>query len=190
MRIGHESRECAAGDELDLDKERVMADQPVRTQLQGTLAWSRKCLLEVIEGYPADRVCYQPSPADNHLLWTLGHLATSDEWVLDMLKVPGSTIPASYAKELFGYGSVPSPNAGDYPPIEEVRGHLDHARQRLLDQLGSMSDEQLAVELGEAGQGCVKDPAEAFAMTAWHEGWHTGQLSSIRRSLGMPPAFG
>lgn len=175
---------------MELDKGIVMADQPVRTQLVATLAWSRKCLLEVIDGFAPEAACAQPTPADNHLLWTLGHLATSDEWVLGMLTVPGSTIPASYAKELFGYGSVPSPDAGDYPPIEEVRGHLDHSRKRLVGQLGSMSDEQLAVELGEAGQGCVKDPAEAFAMTAWHEGWHTGQLSTIRRSLGMPPAFG
>jgi len=167
-----------------------MATEPVCDHLVKSLAWSRKCLLDVMKDYPDDKVLYRGCDADNHLLWVVGHLAASDEWVLGMLRVEGSTVPESYSKSLFGYGSTPTENAEDYPSLGEVRGHLDHSRERLLAALGGMTDAQLAEPLGEAGQGCVEDAAEAFSMTAWHEGWHAGQLSTVRRSLGLPAAFG
>jgi len=41
----------------------------------------------------------------------------------------------------------------------------------------------------EASGGFFDDILDGLKITAWHEGWHAGQLSSLRRAIGLDPAL-
>lgn len=48
------------------------------------------------------------------------------------------------------------------------------------------TDEEMARPAAGEPNRLAKDRLDAAHRTAWHIGWHTGQVSSLRRALGMP----
>jgi hypothetical protein len=38
--------------------------------------------------------------------------------------------------------------------------------------------------------GLASNRIEVIDRNAWHEGWHSGQLSSLRKALGLPGIMG
>ncbi|MCZ6816774.1 MAG: DinB family protein, partial [Planctomycetota bacterium] len=54
----------------------------------------------------------------------------------------------------------------------------------------SMSGERLAAALPEDWQVFAKSYGVLINTIAWHEGMHAGQLTVIRRELGLGPKFG
>ena len=161
---------------------------PLRDHLLWVLGWARQCLHDVIKDWPEDRVTFQATAADNHLLWTLGHMAVSDEWILAMLSGKPNPLPESYGK-LFGYGSTVSASADAYPQLFEINRHFEESRSHLLEWLEEADDAKLGQKF-EGGEGFAETALEAIQKEAWHEGWHTGQLATLRRALGLKPAFG
>ena len=53
-----------------------------------------------------------------------------------------------------------------------------------------MSGERLAAALPEDWQVFAKSYGVLINTIAWHEGMHAGQLTVIRRELGLGPKFG
>lgn len=160
----------------------------LKDHLIGQIEFSRSMVLKTIRDIPDEMLIHQPSAVNNHALWILGHLAVTDDWLAGILMGEESVLPPEYAK-LFGYGSRVDPSADAYPPISEVRLHFMEMRERLMLWLGSIEGSQLEEPIGEAGKGFATTIADALGKTAWHDGWHAGQLSTIRRSLGMESAF-
>jgi uncharacterized damage-inducible protein DinB len=161
---------------------------PLRDHLLSELAWARRCTEDVLKDWPEDRTLFRTGESDNHLTWTLGHLALSDEWILTMLTGEKSPLPEHYGK-LFGYQSTVQDDPSVYPSMDEVRGHFQASRARLRAWMEAATDEQLAGPLDDGGVGFASTPREALSKEAWHEGWHAGQLAPLRRALGLKPAF-
>jgi hypothetical protein len=44
------------------------------------LQWVHSTTEKLTQGWPADKVTYQTTPTDNHVIWTMGHLASTYEW--------------------------------------------------------------------------------------------------------------
>jgi uncharacterized damage-inducible protein DinB len=145
-------------------------------------------VLRTIRDLPDEMLTHQPSSVNNHVLWTLGHLAVTDDWLAGILMGDASVLPPEYSK-LFGYGSRVEPTADAYPPVSEVRLHFMEMRERLMLWLGSIDESQLGAPVDDGGAGFAANVADAIGKTIWHDGWHAGQLSTIRRSLGMESAF-
>ncbi|UCD75875.1 MAG: DinB family protein [Phycisphaerales bacterium] len=160
---------------------------PLRDHLTWALNWARHCLHDVIKDWPEDRITFQATAADNHLLWTLGHMAVSDEWILAMLTGKPNPLPEEFSKP-FGYESTVSASVDAYPPAAEVKRQFEQARARLLEYLEGINDAKLR-ERFEGGEGFAETALEAMQKEAWHEGWHAGQLATLRRALGLKPAF-
>jgi hypothetical protein len=155
----------------------------LKERVEATLAVSRKQLSDLLAGIPEDKATFQPTPAVNHAAWICGHVAHSEDWVAGMLDGRPSALPAAY-EGLFAYGSkLKSPEA--YPPLEEAKTHLHAARKRLLAGLRSASDAKLAEPVPEM----QTDVMGVVLMAAFHEGWHCGQLSVIRRALKLPSIY-
>jgi hypothetical protein len=153
------------------------------------LAFSRKNLLEIAEDIPRDKLCYQPFPGANHALWIMGHLANSDEFfVAELGKRPGANFEQT--KALFFAGSKPTPHLKDYPPLEEIKSYLSAGRESLVSWFKSLSPAQLAAPLPENWKPFASTYGALMFSIAWHEGLHTGQLTAIRKSLGLSPKFG
>jgi uncharacterized damage-inducible protein DinB len=161
---------------------------PVRDHLVEALEWARQCTHDVLGGIPDEKATFQSAPSDNHVLWILGHIALSDEWILKMITGEQADVPAEWGT-LFGYQSQVQADAGAYPPLPEVRDQFERSRQRLLDWLRAADDAQLDGALDDGGVDFAKSPREALQKEAWHEGWHAGQISTLRRAMGLSPAF-
>lgn len=146
-------------------------------------------LTKTIDLIPADKATYQPHPTSNHVIWTLGHLAATYNWLastIDASKAPA--LPESFSA-LFGPASKPNPEKDKYPSLAEVRRHFDAAFAAYLEQVQGLSDADAwtpgAVDTG----GFASSKLDAAYKCAWHDGWHLGQVMDIKRALQLPSVF-
>ncbi|MBW7906322.1 MAG: DinB family protein [Phycisphaerae bacterium] len=154
----------------------------------GLLRFARGLLAGMLKDFPNDKLLAQPSPTDNHALWTMGHLAATYQWFLQTLGDKGN-VPDSY-QGLFSFGTTPSPFVATYPPADEVRGHFEASFERFMQVAGAMPAKELmsppAIDTG----GFAATKLDVVERAAWHEGWHTGQVASLRRAFGLPRLMG
>jgi uncharacterized damage-inducible protein DinB len=155
---------------------------------KAALDLSRRCTLKMVEGIPPDKLTHQPVPGAHHALWILGHLVCTDDYFSTTLGQRESVIDEKW-NELFGMGSKPSDDASAYPSLEEIKTRLDEARQGMLETFQSMDEQKLLSRTPEEWGEFAPTYASAMASVAFHEGFHAGQLSAVRRSLGMGSAL-
>jgi hypothetical protein len=153
-----------------------------------SLEFAHKCTIDLLKEFPDDKATYQPAPACNHALWIVGHLAVTDAWFLTMFGHDKSPLPDSYSA-LFGYQSQPQTSASAYPKFAEVKSNFEAIHKTMVQAVSKMSEDALSKPLGEKGGGFAKDGLDALNKAAWHEGWHSGQLATLRRGLGLKPVF-
>jgi uncharacterized damage-inducible protein DinB len=156
---------------------------------KAALDLSRRCTLKMVEGIPQDKLCHQPVPGGKHVLWVLGHLACTDDFFATTLGGRESVLDEKW-NELFGMGSTPTDDPSAYPTLEEIRTRLGRARQAMLETFQSMDEEKLRSPTPDEWKEFAPTHAAAMASVAFHEGFHAGQLSAVRRSLGLPNALG
>ncbi|HUU85887.1 MAG TPA: DinB family protein [Phycisphaerae bacterium] len=160
-----------------------------REQAIAIITFARRMTEQLLEDIPEEQLLHQPVSAGNHALWVMGHLATTDDALAGLYDGGQPVLPQSY-NELFGMGSKPTHDAGAYPPIAEVREHLGATRKRLLDGASAADDAALSVALPEELEGFAPDRVGLLISLAWHEGLHAGQITMVRRSLGIGPKMG
>jgi uncharacterized damage-inducible protein DinB len=153
------------------------------------LEFARRVTLGLLEEFPEDKVLYQPFPGANHAVWIVGHIALTDDWFLTHLMPRTSKVPESWTK-LFGQGSAPQTDPSAYPTVAELNDKLTDLRAELMDWFRSMSDEQLTTPLPEDWETFAPSYGGMMPSIAWHEGLHDGQLTVVRKSLGLAPKFG
>ena len=152
------------------------------------LHFTRLMSLKTLADWPADKLAFQRTAEDNHPLWVMGHLAGTDAWIGGLLKIPGTEVPEAYQK-FFGMGSKPAADLKGYPPADEVRGYFNGARSAMRHWLDNATAKDLAVSLKDQTGGFASDPLDAVMKLCWHEGWHMGQVATLRKHLGLPSAF-
>jgi hypothetical protein len=138
--------------------------------------------------WPADQLTAQAAGQPNHCLWTLGHLATTYDWASGLLDGKGSQIPETY-NALFGMGSTPNPDVKAYPPAAEVRSAFERSYERLRAAAATLTPVQQGESLKEATGGFANTKMDMVHKMAWHDGWHLGQLTTLRKFLGLPGLF-
>lgn len=138
-----------------------------------------------LNAIPDEHALTQLAGADNHLAWTLGHQAISRAWFASSLSGSMPQMPDTY-NGLFGMNSRPSTDPGMYPPLDELRSQYNAALQALLGALASLTDADLATPSIGDSSGFLTTKLDAAVKAAWHEGWHGGQLATLRRGLGIP----
>ncbi len=149
------------------------------------LAWTHAMFEKVLDGFPEDKAAFQPSPTDNHLAWTLGHMATAYAWFATLLGAKMMPLPEIYTA-LFGPGAKPTPDPAAYPPLAELRANFKSAFARFTEAVKKQSPADLNKPPAAESHGFGKTRQEVILLTAWHDGWHAGQVSSLRRALGLP----
>jgi uncharacterized damage-inducible protein DinB len=152
------------------------------------LVWVHSMFEKLLDGFPEDKATFQPSPSDNHLAWTLGHMATAYAWFASLLDGKMMTLPESY-NTLFGPQSKPTSDPKAYPPVAELRQSFKAAYDRFTDAMKKLSPADLNKPPAAESHGFGKTRQEVILLTAWHDGWHSGQVSSLRRALGLPPVM-
>jgi hypothetical protein len=148
------------------------------------LNWTHSMTTALLADWPIDSLTYQSIPTDNHALWTIGHLATTYSWLASLLDGHMTPMPDNYGL-LFGMGSKPVADPAIYPPMGEVRHHFDSAYERLVRLAEKIEPADALKPTVGNSHGFARDRADVLDKAAWHEGWHSGQLSSLRRVLGL-----
>jgi hypothetical protein len=147
--------------------------------------WVHTMTGKLCAGFNEAQVLTQPASSDNHLMWQIGHMATGYSWFASMLDGKPATLGEMYDK-LFGYGSKPTSDPSMYPAQAEVRRIHDEQYQRVLRAARAMSDaDGLKPTVTDSG-GFAKNRLDCLYKCIWHEGWHQGQISGLRRALGLP----
>jgi hypothetical protein len=158
---------------------------PAKAVAAANLKWVHDLLDKLVATFPEDKATFQTAGTDNHLMWTLGHLAVTYSWLASLVDGKAFTLPESY-NALFGYQSKPTGDASTYPPIAEVKKNCAAAFGRLTDAIAKISGADLEKPTASDSFGFAKTRHEAILRAAWHDGCHSGQISSLRRALGLP----
>lgn len=130
----------------------------------------------------------QVHPGTNHALWFAGHMGQTDNFFLSLID-PSRAKEMEGWSEKFGMGSQPTDNPNDYPPAAEVLDYMRDRRRTLLEILDGLDEKDLDKSTPEGSPAFLADYGMVFQAAAWHEGMHTGQLSTVRRALGHSPVF-
>ena len=154
------------------------------------LNWVHTTAQKLTENWPDDKALHQNTPTDNHLLWTMGHLASTYDWFRTLIAGGEMIVPEAYYKTLFGYGSKPHKHAAEYPPVAEVRAYFEKCYAALVAASEKLSDADAHLPCVADSHGLAADRLEAIDRAAWHDGWHSGQLAGLRKSLGLPSVIG
>jgi uncharacterized damage-inducible protein DinB len=163
-----------------------MSQQPLHDHVLAAYDWTQTALQTIFDAIPAEYFFHQPFPGANHALWTMGHLATVDQYFLKSLAGRDGAI-FDRNRDTFFAKSKPSPNASDYPTLEAVRDYFDTSRAEFRGWIDSLDEEKLASPLPEKWHEFAASHAGMILRLLWHEGMHYGQLTVIRKSLGLPP---
>jgi uncharacterized damage-inducible protein DinB len=153
------------------------------------LKFSRKISGDLISTVPEGKLAFQPCPTDNNVLWSLGHLAMTYNWLTGLAGGDAGKLPESYGG-LFGGKSKPTGNAKDYPSLSELRMAFDDQYNRFVTTMEKLPEADLSTSVADKTGGFASDKLDLIHKATWHEGWHAGQISSIRRALGLPPVMG
>ena len=157
---------------------------------KAVLNLSRDITLKMIDGIPADKACHRALPNTNHAIWVLGHAATTDDYFRTTLGESQTRVTDASWDGLFGGGSTPSDDPSGYPTLDELKNKAEESRTAFVKWYESLSEEQLTQPLPEGYEFFAPNHAGLANSVAWHEGLHAGQLSAIRRDLGLPNAMG
>lgn len=153
------------------------------------LDFARSATLKLAADITDEQMTHRPTPQANHAAWILGHLAYADDGFRTKLSGNEAVIPENY-EALFGMGTTPSDDASLYPSKADLIAVLEQSHAALTSWFKSLSDEQIASPLPEGMEMFGANHATLAATMTWHEGIHAGQLIEVRRSLGLPRAFG
>ena len=137
-----------------------------------------------LDGLSREELCRRPGETTNPLLWIAGHLASVRISILGMLGAPRE-VP--WGKTFFR-GSVVDVDA--LPGIEGIREEWRAVTEALTRRLEEVTPDVL--EAASPKKFPIPDPTVRGAVTflAWHEAYHVGQMSLLRRWLGLPGLVG
>jgi uncharacterized damage-inducible protein DinB len=126
-----------------------------------------------------------PGDDSNHLMWLLGHVVVHRGYVLKNLDREWDRPWAS----LFARGTERLDEA-QYPTVDEMRSAWNEISEQLKAALREAPDEVLAKPAPEGPPSFDKKMSGTVAFFAFHDTYHTGQVSFLRKWLGYGQTIG
>ena len=127
----------------------------------------------------------QPGQDSNHLLWLMGHLIVHRGRTLNFL---GKDWDVAW-RSLFARGAERI-DEGEYPPVEEMRNAWSQVSADLAAVLRNMPAEELAQAAPAGVPSFDGKLGGTVAFFAFHDTYHTGQVSYLRKWLGYGQTIG
>ena len=128
----------------------------------------------------------QPVPGANSAAWVLGHLTLTLR--NGLRRLGASDVPDFPAdlEEKFKTTRQPASDQSDYGDAKAMLAVFDVCLERFMTMVRSLPADVLAGE-PDFKHPFMTNKAESILFGSLHIAMHTGQLSTIRRSLGKPP---
>ena len=126
-----------------------------------------------------------PGDDSNHLLWVMGHLIVHRAMTLKML---GGQWDSSWAP-LFARGAVRVAD-DQYPPAEEMKSAWQQVSADLVSAVRNAPADLLDKDAATGGPSFDGKVGGSVALLAFHDTYHAGQVSYLRKWLGYGQTFG
>jgi uncharacterized damage-inducible protein DinB len=137
------------------------------------------------QGIPPEKWLTRPSNDSNHLLWVAGHIVVHRAIILKLL---GLAWLAPWAK-LFARGAkLLAPE--QYPEPGEIQHAWDDVSQKLSASLATVPAEVLAKPAPKESPSFDGTVGGQIAFLCFHETYHVGQMSYLRKWLGYGQVVG
>jgi hypothetical protein len=150
------------------------------------LGVSNGAVLKEIEKM-SDAATTFPTPDGGcHPLWVLGHLTIVEGMLPEVLY--GEKNPVADWWALFGENSEPVSDPEVYPPFAEVHTRYEQLRERNLQILDSLSEEDLDLPVKAPPKGREHEFAtfgSSFLVLALHQCMHRSHVTDARRAAGQ-----
>jgi len=120
-----------------------------------------------------------------HPLWVLGHLTIVEGMMPQVLF--GDRNPVAEWEKYFGEGSEPVGEAAGYPEFAEIRKKYLELRQRNLELLDSLGEEDLDKPTAAPPAGREREFAtfgQSFLVLALHQAMHRAHVTDAFRAAG------
>jgi len=149
---------------------------------EDNLAYAEALVSDIEDGQMAQ----QPAGLRNHPAWTLGHLAVSQDFALQLLEQPSAAEP-SWVR-LFGSGGVPTDDRLNFPTKTELLQALRLEHEKVAAAFKGHFERRatapnpfppLAVRFPTVGD-------LVLHLMTTHEATHLGQLTAWRRVKELP----
>jgi uncharacterized damage-inducible protein DinB len=167
----------------------TQATNPLVQTGLATLAFSRGVTMKLLEAIPAESRLVCPIEGAHHVMWIAGHVAMTDDYFLKAVGGQESVIDESWEK-LFGMGSTACEDASVYPSWDEIVATMIERRGALEAWFATLDADALAAPLPEEIQFFAPSVGALMGSVAWHEGFHAGQTTAIRKKLGLESVLG
>ncbi len=153
-----------------------------------SLAITRGFTLKLAQDIPDDKLATRACPGSNHAAYVLGHIASTDSFFLSALSGNKAAVPESWGA-LFAHNIELSDDRTAYPSKHEILEVMASTRAAIVEWLESLSVDQLRAPIeGDLAQFSATIAGLPSSL-AFHEGFHAGQLSTVRRALNIPRLF-
>lgn len=164
---------------------------------EGVLS-TKMLLSRYLMGFDEATALSQTPNLPNHVIWNLGHLALTMHRVGNMIDgkgIPDADLSSSadavqkgaYRLESVAFGSAPASDEHMYPTLSRAIVIYNSACDRMAAAVRSADDATLDKEV-PWGAGTTPIWSLALRMV-FHNGFHTGQIADMRRSLGFKSIF-
>jgi uncharacterized damage-inducible protein DinB len=131
----------------------------------------------------------RPCPGANHATWQLGHLTTSEAWIVNAVK-PGSNTAVS--EEFAGKFSKETSSKDDvefFPKKAAILEQLNKTRAVTVAWIKTLTPADLDKPGPERMVKMCPTVGHVLGLIGNHDMMHMGQLQVIRRKLGKPILF-
>jgi DinB superfamily len=153
--------------------------------IEGMFKTNTDIVKKAIAEVPAERWFLRPGDNSNHLMWVAGHLVWSRGLVLRWLGVEWM----SPRQSLFERGAkLTTPDR--YPAVEEILAAWDDVSVKLLASLRAAGGDFLGRPAPKGPPSLDGKISGLVAFLAFHETYHVGQLSYLRKWLGYGQSVG
>ena len=129
------------------------------------------------------------SPDSNHIAHQLGHLISSERSMVEGL-CPGSCpeLPAGFDKA-HSKETASSDSRDGFLTKNEYLSLYQKQREATIKALDALPEADLDKPGPEALQQICPNVGSVFGLQPFHQGWHTGQITALRRHLKKPVVF-
>jgi len=148
-------------------------------QIRQSIVTARRMTLGLVEGLPEHGWLHAPFPGANTVAWTLVHLLIADDW---------GPVSLGESRRLEGWDEVLASRSFPAPPA--ILEGLAEAHDRFVERVAELAEADLDRPTRGALAEYAPDLATLLHSHVWHEGFHGGQISVVRKSLGLAPRFG
>ncbi|WP_164669822.1 DinB family protein [Virgibacillus doumboii] len=141
------------------------------------LSIARNGFINEINDVDEGKLDKQPEGFNNTIHWHIGHVLTTAEQFLFGYPENTEHLPERY-KDLFGYGTTPANWPDDVPSTYELVEQLNSQLKRIKQ----IPPEKFNNKLPEAVLG-AQTYGELAALTAFHDGNHSGRVNAMKKVL-------